>query len=430
MLVARLERFELSKLRQASLRIFSGVTPLSGGDAYTTEADGIAFVRSGDFGPEGNIDFSEVIYLKPDVHRKTMQSSKLLKGDVLFAIVGATIGKVSFYAYEREANINQAVCAVRLKNDLLPEYIAAFFQTNLGQQMLERVKRPVARANINLEEIGQMFFPRVSEEMQFQVVRLLREGYSNRQTKLDQAIALLSSIDEHLLAELGITLPLEPENIIVNRIFTAQHRELAGWRFDPQALHPEREACIAELQSRSSYPLYKAARFCRDLRTTIDDGVIYIGLENIESNTGRYLPSSEKESVSSAFAFRKGQILFPKLRPYLNKVFLAPFDGLCSTEFHVLEGITVSSEFLTLFLRSQLVVKQTKHLMSGNTLPRLQTEDIEALLVPEVDALLQKRIVDEASQRMVEAEKLRAEAEAELETAKRRIETMLLGETE
>jgi restriction endonuclease S subunit len=151
-------------------------------------------------------------------------------------------------------------------------------------------------------------------------------------------------------------------------------------------------------------------------------------LENIESNTGRYLPSSEKESVSSAFAFRKGQILFPKLRPYLNKVFLAPFDGLCSTEFHVLEGVTVSSEFLTLFLRSQLVVKQTKHLMSGNTLPRLQTEDIEDLLVPEVDALLQKRIVDEASQRMVEAEKLRVEAEAELETAKRRIEAMLLGE--
>lgn len=100
---------------------------------------------------------------------------------------------------------------------------------------------------------------------------------------------------------------------------------------------------------------------------------------------------------------------------------------MCSTEFHVLEGVAVSSGFLALFLRSQLVVKQTKYLMSGNTLPRLQTEDIEALLIPEVDADLQKRIVKEAEFRMLKAEQLRQQAEAELKTAKQKIEALLLG---
>jgi hypothetical protein len=404
------------------------MTPLSGGDAYSDKSQGIAFIRSGDFGADGHIDFSEVIWLKPDVHQRLMRNSHLKKGDVLFAIVGATIGKVAHYQYDREANINQAVCAVRLKVDIESEYIAAFFQTQIGQQLLDRTKRPVARANINLEEIGQLVFPKVSPVIQQQVIQLLRNGYKNRQTKIDEATRLLSSIDNCLLAHLSIFLPPEPENTIGNRIFIAQHRDLAGWRFDPQALHPEREACIHELQRRSSQPLYKVARFCRDLRTTIDEGAIYIGLENVESNTGRYIRSSEKESVSSAFAFRKGQILFPKLRPYLNKVFLAPFDGLCSTEFHVLEGITVSNEFLALFLRSQLVVKQTKHLMSGNTLPRLQTEDIESLLIPQVDYVLQKQIVDEAHQRMAEAEKLLIDAEKELDASKRQIEAILLGE--
>ena len=66
--------------------------------------------------------------------------------------------------------------------------------------------------------------------------------------------------------------------------------------------------------------------------------------------------------------------------------------------------------------------------MSGNTLPRLQTEDIENLLIPEVDEVLQGEICAEAERRMIEADRLRQKAELELEKAKRRIEAMLLGE--
>jgi restriction endonuclease S subunit len=92
----------------------------------------------------------------------------------------------------------------------------------------------------------------------------------------------------------------------------------------------------------------------------------------------------EKQSFGSANFFSKNTVLYPKLRPYLNKVYFAEFDGVCSTEFHVLdskvEGLT--NDFLSAFLRSQLVVSQTKCLMSGNTQPKLQTQDIENLLIP------------------------------------------------
>lgn len=282
---------------------------------------------------------------------------------------------------------------------------------------------------LGLDRIRQLRIPPIPETTeQEQVIAAWNMALRKYEEMNSEAYGLLASIDDYLLAELGITLPPEPENTLASRIFTAQRRELAGWRFDPQALHPEREACITELQRRPLHPLRKAASFCRDLRTEIPEGAIYVGLENIESHTGRYIPSNDKESVSSAFAFHKGQVLFPKLRPYLNKVFLAPFDGLCSTEFHVLEGITIHSEFLALFLRSNLVVKQTKHLMSGNTLPRLQTEDIETLLIPEVDDLVQQRIIGKAEHWMAKAEQLRQQAETELEFAKRRIEAMLLGD--
>ena len=106
----------------------------------------------------------------------------------------------------------------------------------------------------------------------------------------------------------------------------------------------------------------------------------YVGLENIESNTGFYVPSTgEKESFNSALRFEVGDILFPKLRPYLNKVHLAEFKGVCSTEFHVLKGKDLNNLYLFTFLSSKLVVNQTSCLMTGNTLPRLQPKDVQRL---------------------------------------------------
>ena len=106
----------------------------------------------------------------------------------------------------------------------------------------------------------------------------------------------------------------------------------------------------------------------------------YVGLENIQSNTGFYVPSiQEKEVFNSALKFEVGDVLFPKLRPYLNKIHLAQFEGVCSTEFHVLKGIDLNNLYLSTFLSSKLVLNQTTCLMTGNTLPRLQTQDVERL---------------------------------------------------
>jgi gamma-glutamylcyclotransferase (GGCT)/AIG2-like uncharacterized protein YtfP len=352
-------------------------------------------------------------------------------GDLLFARSGNTVGKAYLHTSTVGESFLFAGYMIRLRADItqvMPEYVFLCTQLEFYTHWVAATQRATGQPNINAEEYRSLEIPVPGLAVQASLVQRYKAAIRSYESSIAKALDLLAGIDNYLLVKLGITLPPEPQSTIASRIFTAQRRELAGWRFDPQALHPEREACIAELQKRASHPLRKSVTFWRDLRTEIPDGAIYIGLENIEANTGRYLPSSDKESVSSAFSFRKGQVLFPKLRPYLNKVFLAPFDGLCSTEFHVLDGKLVRSEFLALFLRSQLVVKQTKHLMSGNTLPRLQTEDIENLLIPEVDEVLQVEICSEAKRRMAQADRLRDKAELELDKAKRQIEAMLLGE--
>jgi restriction endonuclease S subunit len=401
------------------------------GDSYAHNETGLYYLRVDNLSDHGQI-VGELKWVSPETF-KALERYRTFTGDVLVSIAG-TIGRTTVFdeSLVKGPTILTENCA-RLKAipGILPEYLMLLLASKPIQAQMERDYIQTTIPKLGLDRIRQLRVPAIPQlHHQQKVVDYWQAALNNYFGMLNKAAGLVASIDDYMLSELGFNLPPKPENTIASRMFAANRKELVGWRFDPQALHPEREACIAEIRRQPSYPLRKVAAFFRELHTEIPDWATYVGLENIESNTGRYVPSIEKESISSAFGFYKGQVLFPKLRPYLNKVFLAPFDGLCSTEFHVLEGATVRSDFLALFLRSKLVVKQTKHLTSGNTLPRLQTEDIEMLLIPTVDNSVQQRIVVEAEHRMDEAERLRADAEEKIESAKRRIEAMLLGKLE
>ncbi len=170
-----------------------------------------------------------------------------------------------------------------------------------------------------------------------------------------------------------------------NQIFLTYRGDILG-RFDPSAYRSLRTNSINAIKSSKyqSIDLKDVVEFRKEI--VIDSSELpYVGLENIQSNTGFYVPSTgEKESFNSALKFEVGDILFPKLRPYLNKVHLAQFKGVCSTEFHVLKVKDLNNLYLSTFLSSELVVDQTTCLMTGNTLPRLQPKDVQRLpiLVP------------------------------------------------
>ena len=63
----------------------------------------------------------------------------------------------------------------------------------------------------------------------------------------------------------------------------------------------------------------------------------FVGMEQVESQTRRLLGTlSSSEMKSTAFHFQPGDVLYGKLRPYLNKVHCADLEGLCSSEFIVM----------------------------------------------------------------------------------------------
>ncbi len=100
----------------------------------------------------------------------------------------------------------------------------------------------------------------------------------------------------------------------------------------------------------------------------------YIGLEHIERNGLRLLGHGlASDAVSLKKRFRKGDILFGKLRPYFRKVVRVPFDGVCSTDIWVLRPAKgVNALFLLYLMASQPVIDEASRGSEGTKMPRAQ----------------------------------------------------------
>lgn len=96
---------------------------------------------------------------------------------------------------------------------------------------------------------------------------------------------------------------------------------------------------------------------------------------------------------SAAVRFRKGDVLYGRLRPYLNKVALPDFDGLASSEFIVLPGTEcISSSFLKHRLSAPDFVSFASHLNEGDR-PRVSFEQIGQFIILIPPPREQRRIV-------------------------------------
>lgn len=187
-------KYPIDSLGKLSALITSGITPKSGGSAYTEDKiNGIPFIRSGNINVSGDLDYNELLYLKPEIHNTIMRSSQVHTNDIMIAIVGATIGQVGIYLSDREANINQAIALVRLKQGIDVQYVKELIKSKIGQISLNRLKRPVARANINLEEIAtiQVVVPPLNK--QHEISKHIKEIRKQAKMLQEQGKAILEN---------------------------------------------------------------------------------------------------------------------------------------------------------------------------------------------------------------------------------------------
>lgn len=124
-------------------------------------------------------------------------------------------------------------------------------------------------------------------------------------------------------------------------------------------------------------------------------GMPFLGMDHIEANTARLLGSQPAHELkSSVSVFKKGDLLYGGLRPYLNKVYLAEFDGAASAEFIVFpKSEVIEQRFLQSLLRSPEYRTLADQRSTGDR-PRVKFDNISdfSFALPPISE--QRRIVE------------------------------------
>lgn len=283
------------------------------------------------------------------------------------------------------AYVSSHLATVNAKNSILPEYLFFWSQLVDARTLTHDVNYP----SLKLSEIESAQIPLPPLSVQRQIVAVLKQAEAvKRQRQAADALtgALLQSVFYEMFGD-----PVRNEKLWkIKRI-----KDVAT--VEKNVVNPD--------ESNNSYQNY-------------------VGLENIEKETGRLIRSSETDSdeiKSAKFRFSKEHILYGKLRPYLNKVALPNFEGICSTDILTIKPIPTEStrEFLCYLLRQKYFVDFANERSIGANLPRVSPNTILDFKAPIPPLALQQQFA-----RVVEDVERIRERQAE---SKREIEGLFEG---
>jgi type I restriction enzyme S subunit len=148
---------------------------------------------------------------------------------------------------------------------------------------------------------------------------------------------------------------------------------------------------------------------------------VFVGLEHIASGTGARVDSVSIEMADLTGRkprFYEGDIVYGYLRPYLNKVWIAEFDGLCSVDQYVyaVDPHQADTRFISAFMRSHVYLGRAPVRATPGQLPRIRTEEVASVMINLPPLVEQQRMVGQLEMRMSDAERMIKMAEVRVAT--------------
>ena len=136
-----------------------------------------------------------------------------------------------------------------------------------------------------------------------------------------------------------------------------------------------------------------------------------LDLEDIEKESGkiiRRVMTIDRKISGEKIIFKKDQILYSKLRPYLKKILIAPDNGVCSSELVPFDMIgNCDRRFIVYLLKSAYVDFLINSVTYGVKMPRVGTDTMINLLIPLPPLAEQERIVEKIEELLPLVEKLK-----------------------
>lgn len=225
----------------------------------------------------------------------------------------------------------------------------------------------------------------------------------------------------------------EPASELLRRITEEKARLVAEWKLKKQKALPGVPLGEAPYDLPVRWEWTRLGEITNFGATTkkdeIPDDAWVLDLEDIEKDTSRLLRKArffERNSLSDKNSFNKGDVLYGKLRPYLNKVLVAEDDGFCTTEILPFRchGPFVARYFM-IVLKSPHFINYVNAKSYGMKMPRLGTEDGRLALFPLPPLAEQQRIVTKVDELMTLCDSLEAQ-QANAESAHAQLVQALL----
>lgn len=303
--------------------------------------------------PEGKYPFFTC------ARENTFSDSYSFDAEALLIAGNGNVGHVQYYKGRFEA-YQRTYVITEFKNTVLVRYLYHYLLANL-KPVLEAQKLGNTMPYIKLGMLSNFKIPLPPVNIQKEII----EQIEVKQDAINHAKAIISDLERERLY-FGRT--LERLNY--------QHVNLGN---------------IFEKSSEQINPQNKSGN------------AVYIGLENIESNSGHLIGkiNTEMKSIKSIKSvFKKGDILYGKLRPNLNKVWCADRDGICSTDILVLrprDYNTVNTKFYSIVLSGTGFNTEVLKGLKGAQLPRVSYEYLSSIKIPSVPKEFQEKIVEETN---------------------------------
>ncbi len=191
--------WEVKTIGNLAAQVTKGESPTWQGFKYHEE--GILFITSENV-RVGFLDITKSEKFISDTFHKKLKRSALRYGDILVNLVGASIARSAVYDLDRDANINQAVCSVRLSNEVKPLWLCEYLQLSKNIERLLGEQVETARANLSLGDIRSYLVPYPPPAEQSKVImqiNLLRNEYEYQVGSLTKLRSLKTALMQDLL---------------------------------------------------------------------------------------------------------------------------------------------------------------------------------------------------------------------------------------
>ncbi len=361
---------------------------------------------------------------------------ELAENDLLFARSGATVGKTYLHEDVTEPAIFAGYCIrFRLREDVAqPRFVYWFTKTDAYWRWVATIQRPAGQPNINKEEFKSVELPLPVPNVQAELVAAMDDARAERRAKLAEADALLAGLDGYVLDMLGLNPPPKDERTVF-----ATRRATVPARFDPHFHLPAFAQVLRMLAANDSQPLGSLVTFSKETwKPDKQDGDTfrYIEISGVNRETGEAMAVETRVSEAPSrarMAVVAGDIIVSLTRPHHGSIaqITPDLDGcVASTGFAVIRNVNearLMRDFLWCILRTKMCLSQMLQRASGGNYPAITEPELAKVLIPVPDMGVQETIAVEARRRREEARRLRTEAEADWQAAKRWFEEQLLG---